>query len=108
MQRLIIIFSLFCGTAYGQLMSGTLMDEGRQMTSDSKFIVEGVKSGTAKFELAVSREGNVTSIRMVESNLKSTPAEFELKNYLKTFTFEKGNHYPKFHHVVVKMTVVKP
>jgi hypothetical protein len=107
MKKLALIFALFCGTAYGQLLSGAIIDEGRQMTSDTKFIVEGFKSGTAKFELAVDREGKVTGVRMLESTLKSTPAEFELKKYMNTFTFAKGTYYPKFHHVVVKMTVVR-
>jgi hypothetical protein len=108
MKKLALIFALFCGTAYGQLLSGAIIDEGRQMTSDSKFIVEGMKNGTVKFELAVDREGIVTSIQMLESTLKSTPAEFELKKYMHTFTFAKGTFYPKFHHVIVKMTVVRP
>lgn len=108
MKKLAIIFALLSGSAYGQLMSGTLLDESRKMTSDSKFIIEGIKSGVAKFELSVDREGKVTGVRMLESNLKSTPAEFELKKYMHTFTFEKGTHYPKFHHVVVKMTVLRP
>lgn len=108
MKKIALIFALFCGTAYGQLISGAIIDEGRQMTSDSKFIVEGMKNGTAKFELAVDREGKVTGIRMLESTLKSTPAEFELKKYMHTLKFAKGTYYPKFHHVIVKMTVVRP
>lgn len=108
MKKLAILFVLFGTTAYGQLISGAIIDEGRPMTSDSKFIVEGMKNGTAKFELSVDMEGKVTGIRMLESTLKSTPAELELKKYMKTFTFQKGTYYPKFHHVVVKMTVVKP
>lgn len=107
MKKIAFIFALLSGSSYGQFMSGSLLDEGRKMTSDSKFIVEGMKSGTAQFELSVDREGKVTGVRMLESNLKSTPAEFELKKYMHTFIFEKGTHYPKFHHVVVKMTVVK-
>ncbi|MDP4798063.1 MAG: hypothetical protein NWR50_04300 [Crocinitomicaceae bacterium] len=108
MKKLALLFVLVGGTAYGQFLSGAIIDEGRQMTSDSKFIVEGIKSGTAKFELSVDREGVVTGVRMLESTLKSTPAEFELKKYMKTFAFQKGTYYPKFHHVVVKMTVVRP
>ena len=108
MKKLAIIFALFGSTAYGQLLSGAIMDEGRQMTSENKFIVEGMANGFAKFELAVNREGVVTGVRMLESNLKSTPAEYELKKYMKTFTFQKGTYYPSFHHVIVKMTVVKP
>lgn len=108
MKKLVILFALLGGTAYGQLISGAIIDEGRQMTSDTKFIVEGKKNGTAKFELSVDREGKVTGTRMLESTLKSTPAEFELKKYMHTFTFAKGTYYPKFHHVVVKMTVFRP
>ncbi len=107
MRKLLFLFLLLSSTSFGQLISGTLMDEGRKVLSDPPFIIEGMTDGYAKYELAVNREGKVTSAKLVETNLKSTPATYTIKNYVKTFTFQPGTYYPKFHHVVVKITMVK-
>ena len=107
MKNLVILFCLISSSSFGQLISGSLVDEGRLLMNKSAFIIEGMADGFVKIELAVDRTGKVTSARMVETNLKSTPAKYEIKNYVKTFTFEKGTHFPKFHHVVVKITMMK-
>lgn len=107
MKKLVILFCLISSSSFGQLISGSLVDEGRLLLNKSAFIIKGMADGFVKIELAVDRTGKVTSARMVETNLKSTPAKYELKNYVKTFTFEKGTHFPKFHHVVVKITMMK-
>ena len=107
MKNLVILFCLISSSSFGQLISGSLVDEGRLLLNKSAFIIEGMADGVVKIELAVDRTGKVTSARMVETNLKSTPAKYEIKNYVKTFTFEKGTHFPKFHHVVVKITMMK-
>ena len=106
-----IIFTILLLTSYssfGQMLSGTLVDEGRKLVSDVTYIQEGRVNGWAIFELAVDREGNVTGVDLIETTIKSTPSKYELRNYVKTIKFQKGTHYPKFHHVRMKFTLVKP
>jgi len=107
MKNLVLLFCLISIHSFGQMISGSLVNEGRSVLNKPAFIIEGMADGFAKVELAVDRTGKVTSARMVETNLKSTPAKYEIKNYVKTFSFEKGNHFPKFHNVVVKITIMK-
>lgn len=106
MRFLLISFLLSSSFSFGQLISGTLMDENRPILERPAYIVEGMANGYVKYELAVDRMGKVTSARQVESNLKSTPAKFQLKNYVKTFKFKPGTYYPRFHHVIVKVTMM--
>jgi len=77
------------------------------MLTKPAYIVEGMANGWIKLELAVDRTGKVTSVRQVDTNIKSTPARFEVKKYVRTFKFQPGTYYPKFHHVIVKITVMK-
>lgn len=107
MRQLLFLFLLFSTTSFGQLISGDLIEEGRKVLNKPAFVIEGMANGYAKYELAVDREGKVTSARLVDTNLKSTPATFTIKNYVKTFTFQPGTYYPKFHHVIVKITMLK-
>jgi hypothetical protein len=108
MSKLLVFLIFFSGTVHAQMISGTLKDEGRKIVVNPGFVIEGMTNGYANYELAVNREGDVTSIRFIETNLKSTPAKFEIRNYVTGFKFEKGTHFPKFHHVIVKITMVKP
>ncbi len=109
MTKLILgIFLFFSSLSFGQILSGEIVDEGRKMISETSFIVEGMANGYAVYELAVNRNGKVTSAKLVDSNLKSTPAKYEIRNYVSRIKFVPGNHYPKFHHAKVKITTVKP
>ena len=99
---------LLTSSAYGQVLSGDLKDEGRKLLTPTNFIIDGRVNGYAKYELAVDREGNVTSARLIETDIKSTPSKVDLRNHIVTLKFEKGTYYPQFHHAVVKFTVVKP
>ena len=83
-----------------------LVDEGRSIIGNPEYTITGFSDGFAKYELAVNREGVVTSARLIESSLKSTPAKYEIRNHVVKFKFEKGTYYPKFHHVVVKITMI--
>ena len=58
--------------------------------------------------LSVDIEGNITSSKLIETNLKRTSAKMQIRNYITTLKFEKGTHYPKYHHVTLKITLVKP
>ena len=107
MRKLLFLFLLISTSSFGQLISGTLVDEGRKVLNSPPFIIEGIANGYAKYELAVNREGKVTSARLVDSNLKSTPARYEITNYVKKFTFQGATYYPKFQHVIVKVTMMK-
>jgi len=100
-------FLLFSSLSFGQVLSGEIVDEGRKMTSNTPFVVEGMLNGYCTYELAVDRDGNVTSARLVETNLKSTPAKYEVRNYVTKIKFAPGTYYPKFHHALVKITTVQ-
>ena len=108
MKALLFFFLLIGFSSFSQLVGGTLVEEGRKLSSSTSFIQEGTVDGWAIYELAVDREGNVTSAVIKESNLTRTSAKFQIRNYLMTLKFEAGTHYPKFHHVNIKMTLVKP
>jgi len=82
------------------------MEERRPILDKPAYIIEGRVDGWVKYELAVDRKGKVTSARLVETNLKDTPAKIDTKNYVKTFRFKPGSYYPKFNHVVVKITMM--
>lgn len=108
-MKLLAFLFLFIGfSSNAQLVSGTLIEEGRKAITDIKFVQEGTANGYVVYELAVDREGNVTGLTLVESTIKSTPTKVNVRNYLKTVKFEKGTHYPQFHHVRVKVTLVVP
>ena len=108
MKRLLLALFLISTTvANAQLISGAIVEDGRQITGEPKYIVEGMKNGWAKYDLSVDIKGNVTSVKMVESNLKSTPATTIIRNHVKKFTFEPGTYFPKYHHVTVKITMIK-
>jgi hypothetical protein len=110
MKSLVFIFILLGSVSYGQLMSGDLLAEGRRMISPIGFLIEGRANGFISYELAVDRDGNVTSARLLtdESDIKSTPSQIEVYKHVMKMKFESGTHFPKFHHVVVKVTLVKP
>lgn len=93
-----------------QLMDGTLMDEGRKMTTKSDFVLYDDNTGVLYYTLAVDRTGKVTSAKMLldGTTVTFTPTRMKARNYLMTLQFEPGTHYPQFHHVRVKVTVKSP
>lgn len=105
-KTLFTFFFLFSiSMTYGQIFSGAVKDEGRKLLTQTDFKYSGRVNGFATFELAVDREGNVTSTRLLETNIKSTPAMFELKQEIMKLKFEKGTYYPAHHHAEVRFTV---
>lgn len=110
MKQLFCIFMLLSTfSVHSQILSGQIVDDNRQMISNTNFIIESNYSGYVVYEIAVNLEGKVTSSRMIEekSTVLSTPANMEVKDYLKNIVFEKGNHFPKHHHAIVKVMLVK-
>lgn len=100
-----LLFLPFLSSA--QLMEGTLMDEGRKMTTKSDFVLYDDNTGVLYYTLAVDRTGKVTSAKMLldGTTVTFTPTRMKARNYLMTLQFEPGTHYPQFHHVRVKVTV---
>jgi hypothetical protein len=108
-QFLLIFFFLVTFSARSQIISGKIVDDNRKMISKTTFVLESNYNGYVVYEIAVNPTGEVVSTRMIEekSNVFSTPANMEVKNFLKTVIFEKGNHFPKYHHANVKVVLVK-
>lgn len=104
---LIFIIAFMAGSAQAQLIEGDLVTSGRKIKGEPKYLIEGMKDGWAKYDLSVDINGVVTGVQLVDSDLKSTPATTLIRNHVKQFTFEPGTHYPKYHHVTVKITMMK-
>lgn len=106
-SSLLILLSF---SAHSQLMSGNLIDEGRKLITPQNFQLDGNATGEIYFELAVNREGIVTSERLMKekTSVVSTPTRIRAKELVSQFKFEPGTYYPEFHHVVVKIKVVNP
>ena len=85
------------------------MDEARKMISVSTFKLIDNNEGVAFYQLAVNRNGEVTSATLLSagSTIVSTPTRMKMRNYLMTLKFEEGMYYPEFHHVRVKVTTSK-
>lgn len=110
MKYFLTLLLLGAFTSFGQMLSGDLKDSGRKKVSETPYVMESHTSGFVTYELTVNNEGNVTSTRLVgnKTTVKSTPARMKAREHVMKFKFEKGNHYPKFQTVVVKITLVKP
>ena len=109
MKLPILIISFFLSyQASAQLLSGDLLDENRKLETSTDFTLKDNNKGFVVCELAVDRTGKVTSIAfdLPASTVVSIPSKIKVRNYLNTFVFEKGNHFPAFHHVKVKITLV--
>lgn len=107
-MRFIIFTLLFCSfQSNAQLISGDVVKEGRKLKSPTDFSIASNKTGVIYFELAVDREGNVTSERLIldKTTITSTPTRVKAKEYVSGLKFEPGTHYPQFHNVVIKITV---
>jgi len=106
-----VVFLLFILISYqsnAQLLSGDLVDESRKLITITDFTLKDPNKGFVVCDLAVDRTGKVTSIAfdLATTTVVSIPSKIKVRNYLNTFVFEKGNHFPAFHHVKVKITLV--
>lgn len=107
MKKLLIAFFLLTATSsFSQMISGELKDEGRKLLTKYEFVQKGKKTGYMNVNLAVDREGNVTSTKTVKSTFTSTVTDMKVRQSLMKLKFEKGTHFPKFHQVVVKVTLI--
>ena len=105
MYRLLVFFMLFAFHSNAQLLGGTVVDEGRRILANPSFVQEGTIDGWAIFQLVIDRNGKVTSAKIAETNLKRTTAKMQIRDYVMTLRFTPGNHYPKYHHAKVKITL---
>ncbi len=105
-----LFFLLFLSTAQAQLISGTLIDEGRKLASPVTFILEDQNEGFIYYELAVNRMGEVTSAKLVDegTTVVSTPSRMKVRDHVVKFKFDDATYYPAFQHVIVKITLVAP
>ena len=105
----IIGFSFFMiGEAYGQLLSGDLLESNRYLLHKKDFVIESQTEGVIVLELSVNERGVVTSQRYIaeKSTLKSTPLKMQAINYVKKFEFLAGSLFPQFQYVTVQINFV--
>lgn len=110
MKKIILLCLLsITFSAQSQLVSGDLVQEGRKLVSQCDFRLSGGAEGDIYYELAVDREGNVTSERLIteRTTVVSTPTRMRAKQMASELKFEPGTHYPHYHHVVIKIAVRK-
>src|SRR5690554_8078417 len=106
--NILLFVTLFSVVSYAQI-SGDVVKSNRKMISEQGFIIKSHVNGKIVFDIAVNIEGEVTSATYLasESTVKSTPARIAARNYVTTFKFQPGTHYPKFHQGRVVITTVK-
>lgn len=111
MKKLLLVLTvlLLSYSAKSQVLGGTVVTSGRTMTTASDFKIVGNVEGHVVLELAVNRQGKVTSVRVIydESNVKSTPQIMKSQNAAKKLAFTAGTRYAEFEHVRVKYTYKK-
>ena len=96
MKQIFLSFLLLASFSMNaQVLSGRIVEDNRKLISNTNFVMESNYNGHVVYEVAVNPEG------------LSTPANMEVKEFLKTIVFEKGNHFPKHHHANVKVMLVK-
>jgi hypothetical protein len=104
---LTLFFTLMFFLSYSQLTGGDAVAEGRDVVPETHFLIEGAHNGWAVLELAIDREGNVTSAQLKETNLKSSLDKMQMKKHSMSIKFVAGTHFPKFHHAEVRITMLE-
>ena len=107
MRILIILSFLTSFGTFSQLVGGDVLKDKRPLLTKTDFKIDGHHDGWVIFTLAIDLEGNVSSAVVKETNLTSRLDCIDIRNYVAKLKFQKGMHYPKFHHVDVKITMVK-
>lgn len=110
-MKTVFLFCLigFAQIGYSQVLSGEIVDEKRKLTSVIDFKINDYSNGYAVFELAVDRNGNVTGARFIgdKSSKITTPQQVRAHAYVSKLKFQAGTYYPKFHHCLVRVNLVK-
>lgn len=107
MKTILFLFLLSPFVLNAQLISGDVLKENRKLLSTTNFHLNGSKTGEIYFELSINREGQVTSSKLIneKTTVVSTPTRMRAKEYVSTFEFEKGTHFPQFQNVIVCIKV---
>jgi hypothetical protein len=110
-MKFLIAFAFTTVTYFSQaqLLSGTIVESNRKMVSTYTFKIKGKYKGVKYFSIAVNNEGKVTSVKedVQSDSFVSTPAMLIAIKELQKLLFEKGTHFPKFQHAIVKVEFVK-
>lgn len=106
----ILLFLLFCSSTSLAQLSGDIVNDNRELTTDYKYVIEGHVTGKITIKIAVDAEGKISSKKVLdnESTIKSTPAKIKAMNHVGKFKFEPGTWFPKFHQGKVVITMVRP
>jgi hypothetical protein len=106
---LIVGFLLASSTTFSQILGGSAIDEGRKLLTKTNFILEGNFEGVIVYEIAVNRDGEVTSDRKLveQSTLQTTPPHILAKKWLRTLNFTPGSNFPQHQHVIIQVNFKK-
>ncbi len=99
-MKKLLLLSLFISTISFSQTSGNIIEDGRKIVNDISYILEMKATGKLVFEIAVNRDGKITSCKLnkVESTVRSSRYMIETKNRIITeLKFEEGNGFPTFH-----------
>ena len=110
MKKIMIITTvLFAFNLLGQV-KGDIAKDQRELLTETNFIKEGKVNGRLVYDIAIDSKGEITGIKLneEESSVKNTPLDIKTRNYVKTFKFQEGTHFPKHHQGQVIITIVKP
>lgn len=110
MKKVLIITSLlFAFNLIGQV-KGDLAKDQRELLTETNFIKEGKVNGRLVYDIAVNAKGEVTGVKLNDekSTIKNGPLDIKTRNYVKSFQFQEGTHFPKHHQGQVIITIVKP
>jgi len=91
-------------------VGGEIWTDQRKIVSNIEYTIIGNQSGKFVFDIAVNKQGIVTSCVVIktESTLVSTPLMMKAKNMIiSNLKFEIGPGFPDFHLGSVTISVVK-
>ncbi len=107
----LVFFVAFCFSLNGhsQVYGDVGISKRKVLTDCDRKISSSSKEGLIFIDIAVDVDGNVTSTELDEERSVVTHIILvrEAKLRAKKMKFEKGMHYPKFHHGVLQFTVEK-
>lgn len=100
---------LISSSVNAQLVSGDLLDEKRPLITETNFKIADQSEGVVYLQIAVDRNGDVTSAQVVTkgTTVNSTPSRIKAVNFAKQLEFQDGTYYPKFHHALIRIELYK-
>ncbi len=111
MKKLLFTLLVLCVSqvSHAQLISGSLLESGRDVLGKPDFTIASKSSGTVVVELSVNRLGVVTGCKVIGegTTIKSTPSVMNAQNASKKLKFTAGTRYAEFEMVRVKYTYTK-